>query len=109
VVQYLLEQGADSNHSSSVAVDGCVIHVSPLEIAVLGGHLEAAKLLMKFGADLDKRDFEGSTLLEAAQLRGGSGGGGSREELIAQAIRDEHQRRSLATVATAAAAAADEL
>jgi hypothetical protein len=109
VVQFLLEQGADSNHDSNFEFDeDCFTCLSPLEAAVSTGQLEIAKLLMRYGADFNQRNFEGATMLEVAQSSPFPMEEGCRQQIV-QAIRDEPQRRidaaAAATPASATAAA----
>ena len=75
VVQYLLEQGAD--------MDKANIHGdTSLHWAARKGHLEVAKLLMVYGADLNARDNRFQLPIDMAVT-----------EEIKQAIRDEAERR----------------
>ena len=70
MVRYLLEQGANRDNTSR---EGW----TPLHIAAEKGHLETAKLLMVYGADLNAKGENGQLPIEE----------------IKQAIRDEPRRR----------------
>ena len=75
VVRYLLEQGADRDKADNNGR-------TSLHLAAEKGHLETAKLLMVYGADLNARNFLGQLPIDFA---------GTEE--IKQAIRDEPRRR----------------
>ena len=75
VVRYLLEQGANRDKTD--------IHgYTPLHHANHDRHVEIAKLLMIYGADLNARNIEGELPIDTAET-----------EDIKQAIRDEPRRR----------------
>ena len=76
MVRYLLEQGADRDKAAD---DG----YTPLHLAASYGHLETAKLLMVYGADLNARNDGGRLPIEVRNAT----------EEIKQAIRDEPRRR----------------
>jgi hypothetical protein len=76
VVEYLLEQGADRDKQDSNGD-------TPLHTAAIRGHLEMAKALMRYGANLDAKNRRGLLPIDAA-----------RNEEIKQAILDEPRRRN---------------
>ena len=75
LVRYLLEQGVDRDKADE---DGD----TSLHIAAERGHLDIAKLLMIYGADLNAISNDGKLPIDVA-----------RNEEIKQAIRDEPRRR----------------
>ena len=75
MTRYLLEQGANRDKAN----DG---GYTSLHIAAWNGHLEIAKLLMVYGADLNARTNDGRLPIDVAA-----------NEEIKQAIRDEPERR----------------
>ena len=77
VVRYLLDQGANRDKADDS-------RRTPLHHAARNGHLETAKLLMLYGADLNTRDSFGLLPIDMDRLN---------NEEIKQAIRDEPRRR----------------
>ena len=75
VVRYLLEQGANRDKAGNYGW-------TPLHLAANRGHLEIAKLLMVYGADLNARTHDGQLPIDLAH-----------NEEMRQAIRDEPERR----------------
>ena len=75
VVRYLLEQGANRDKAGNYGW-------TPLHLAANRGHLEIAKLLMVYGADLNARTHDGRLQIDYAH-----------NEEMRQAIRDEPGRR----------------
>lgn len=67
IVKFLLEQGAKVNVKPP---KGAEYFRSALHCAVAGGSLDAAKLLVDHGADIDALDSEGATPLLTAVARG---------------------------------------
>ena len=63
LLEYLLEQGADSNYQDGLGQ-------TPLIYAVLGGHADIVTRLLLSGADAGQRNSAGDTALCLAQRRG---------------------------------------
>ena len=110
VVQYLVEQGADTDKPSTKSSGFIPLHYASrdghldvarylleqgadrdkakddgwtsLHLAVANNHIETAKLIMVYGADLNARTNDGELPIDVA-----------RTEEIKQAIRDEPRRR----------------
>ena len=110
VVQYLVEQGADTDKPSTKRSGFIPLHYASrdghldvarylleqgadrdkakddgwtsLHLAVANNHIETAKLIMVYGADLNARTNDGELPIDVA-----------RTEEIKQAIRDEPRRR----------------
>ena len=78
VVEYLLEQGCDVDHTDMHGL-------TSLHAAALGGHLEVAQLLLRFGAMLDLRNRYGRTPADLAIFHD--------HHAIADAIGAEKTRR----------------
>ena len=76
-MRYLLEQGVNRDKAN---INGW----TPLHLAANSGHLETAKLLMVYGADLNARNIDGALPIDM---------GWNNTEEIRQAIRDEPRRR----------------
>ena len=76
VARYLLEQGANRDKTD-------IDDWTSLHFAAQYGHLEIAKLLMVYGADLNARTVGGRLPIDVAE----------NHEEIKQAIRDEPRRR----------------
>ena len=74
-MRYLLEQGVNRDKAN---INGW----TPLHLAANSGHLETAKLLMVYGADLNARNNSGELPIDMTE-----------DEEIKQAIRDEPRRR----------------
>ena len=70
-----MEQGANTDKANNLGY-------TSLHYAASQGHLEVAKLLMVYGADLNARTFYGQSPIDLA-----------RNEEMKQAIRDEPERR----------------
>ena len=72
-----MEQGADRDKP-------CNYGVTPLHAAAICGSLKMAKMLMRYGAELDARNKAGQLPIDVAR----------NEAIIRQAILDERRRRS---------------
>ena len=80
MVRFLLEQGADRD---KVGMNGDTpLHCAASGAYAGGEYLETAKLLMRYGAELNARNKQGQLPIDVA-----------RTEEIKQAIRDEPRRR----------------
>ncbi|MEQ1905363.1 MAG: ankyrin repeat domain-containing protein [Pirellulaceae bacterium] len=62
VMTYLLEKGVDPNICPDASL------YSPLHVAARHGNLEACKLLVEYGADVNSRNIEGFTPLDNAKI-----------------------------------------
>ena len=82
VARYLLEQGADRDKATPYGW-------TPLHTAALSGHLETAKLLMVYGANLNARTNNNNRGVYNNLLPIDM----ARTEEVKQAIRDEPRRR----------------
>ena len=84
IATYLLELGANRDKARNDDYSGYGGYTS-LHLAADGGHLEIAKLLMVYGADLNARATNGQLPIDVAIAED--------YEEIEQAIRDEPRRR----------------
>ena len=64
MVRRLLEHGADPNAAARNS------HATPLHLASYRGWLEVARLLHKYGANVDEKDTKGKTPFQIASEKG---------------------------------------
>ena len=75
ILHYLIEKGSNIDHPDKHGL-------TPLHLAVAGGNVAIAKLLMEAGADIDARTPHDDLPLDLAET-----------EAMRQIIRDEQSRR----------------
>ena len=67
MLKLLLERGTNPNPDSGMASNN-----TPLQQAAFSGKLEYVRMLLDAGADVNRKDKDGRTALDAAESRAGS-------------------------------------